>query len=96
MGARGAWISEMLGQGRRWGPRKVRLPLVAGSFVVVWGLQEKPPPTPPQQGHGPGPLMRFSWQLACLPASQPLCVIAALSRSGAVKTRDYTVSVVPF
>lgn len=84
------------GRGGAGAPRKVRLPLVAGSFVMVWALQEKPPPTPPQQGHGPGPLMRFSWQLACLPASQPLRVIAALSRSGAVKTRDYTVSVAPF
>lgn len=32
----------------------------------------------------------------CSQPPQPLCVIAALPRSGEVKTRDYTVSVGPF
>lgn len=86
----GGLDGEVLGKG---------LPLVAGSFVAAWGWQEKPPPPPPLRRHGIRALqdlMRFSWQPAFLPAPQPLRVIAALSRSGGVKTRDYTVSVVPF
>lgn len=56
---------------------------------------------PPCARWGPGDsllaaeLLRDCLNL-CSQPSQPLCFIAALSRSAGVKTRDYTVSVVPF
>lgn len=86
----GACISEALGKGWSWDSRKMRLPLGGGQelcpHVGMAGIAPTPPPA--ATGHRCASLMRFSQQPAFLPALKPLHFIAALSRSGGVKTRD--------
>lgn len=86
------------GKGRLLGPQEDAAAPGGWELCRLLGMAGESP-LPPLQRCGIAALqdlMRFSWQPAFLPAPQPLRVIAALSRSGGVKTRDYTVSVVPF